>query len=65
MNKDEQTKTGMGLFGTLQIIFIVLKLAGLVDWPWFWILSPIIFEMGFVIFILLIACILTIVDNER
>lgn len=29
------------LFGLVQIVFIILKLAHVVDWFWSWVLSPI------------------------
>ena len=31
---------GLGLFGTLGVAFIVLKLVGVIDWSWWWVLSP-------------------------
>lgn len=30
----------VGIAGTLTIVFIVLKLCGLIAWPWTWVLSP-------------------------
>lgn len=39
---DKKTKRGgMGFLSTLTLIFVVLKLLGLIDWPWLWVLSPI------------------------
>ena len=32
---------GIGFTGLLTIVFIVLKLIGIIDWPWIWVLSPI------------------------
>lgn len=32
---------GIGFFGGLTIVFIVLKLMGEIDWSWAWVLSPI------------------------
>lgn len=32
---------GLGLLSTLTLIFLVLKLSGLVSWSWVWVLSPI------------------------
>ncbi|MEN6550074.1 MAG: hypothetical protein ABFE07_28865 [Armatimonadia bacterium] len=26
--------------GTVLVVFVVLKLAGLVDWSWWWVLAP-------------------------
>lgn len=30
----------VGIAGTLTIVFTVLKLCGLIAWPWTWVLSP-------------------------
>ena len=30
----------VGIAGTLTIVFIVLKLCGLITWSWTWVLSP-------------------------
>ena len=32
---------GIGFFGALAILFIGLKLGGLIDWSWWWVLAPI------------------------
>lgn len=31
---------GIGFFGLLTIVFIVLKLTDVIDWSWWWVLSP-------------------------
>lgn len=31
---------GIGLFGALGIVFVVLKLVGVIAWPWLWVLAP-------------------------
>lgn len=33
-------KSGLGLDGVLLIVFIVLKLCGVITWSWLWVLSP-------------------------
>ena len=47
---------GIGFFGLLGIVFIVLKLTGYIDWSWWIVLSPIwgSFLVGILILILLI-----------
>ena len=30
----------IGLGGILGIVFIVLRLVGVIDWSWLWVLSP-------------------------
>lgn len=46
--------SSLGLADILTVTFIVLKLIGVIDWPWLWVLSPIliIFALFLVIFIL-------------
>ena len=31
---------GMGFFDVLLIVFVVLKLCHVIDWSWWWVLSP-------------------------
>lgn len=31
---------GLGILGTLFIVFLVLKLTGNIDWSWWWVTSP-------------------------
>ena len=33
-------RTGLGIADVLLVIFIVLKLCGLISWSWVWVLSP-------------------------
>ena len=30
----------MGIFGTLFVIFLILKLTNVIDWSWWWITTP-------------------------
>lgn len=39
-SKKTASSGGLGLVGVLQIVFIVLKLCGLITWSWLWVLSP-------------------------
>lgn len=41
----------MSIFELLWIIFIVLKLVGLVDWSWWTVCSPILLEIGIYIIV--------------
>lgn len=38
--KDNDSSAGLGIAEVLTLIFIVLKLIGVIDWPWIWVLSP-------------------------
>lgn len=39
--KNEAAEGGIGFWGVLQIVFIVLKLCHVIEWSWLWVLSPI------------------------
>ena len=42
MGKDKKASSGgIGFIGLLTIVFIVLKLTGVISWSWWWVLSPI------------------------
>ena len=46
MSKDKQSG-GIGFLGLLTIAFIVLKLCAVIDWSWWWVLSPTLIPLGF------------------
>ena len=54
-DKSSSSSGGMGCLGTLTLIFIVLKLVGVITWSWFWVLSPAIFSFALLVLILLVA----------
>ena len=40
-NTSNSSSSGLGLGSVLTIIFVVLKLVGVIDWSWIWVLSPV------------------------
>ena len=34
------SSSGIGVLSTIGIVFIVLKLCGVIGWNWFWVLTP-------------------------
>lgn len=42
---------GSGFFGLLTIAFIVLKLTGVIDWSWLWVLAPLWIPWAIFLFI--------------
>ena len=51
----ESSSGGIGFAGVLTIVFVVLKLVGVITWSWWWVLSPLWISFGLVLVILLIA----------
>ena len=64
-DKVETSSGGIGFCGLLTIVFIVLKLVGIINWSWFWVLSPMIFSISFTVLILLIVFALVIWANSK
>lgn len=56
--RNESTNNGVGFIGLLTISFIILKLTGVIDWSWFWVLSPL--WIPFAAALLLITILLTV-----
>lgn len=53
---------GIGFFGLLGIVFITLKLCGVIDWEWWLVLAP-IWVPVLVVFVVIL--IITLVDALR
>jgi hypothetical protein len=45
---------GIGFFGVLTIVFVTLKLCHVINWSWWWVLSPLVFSIGLGLLLLLI-----------
>ena len=56
MNKENNNYTsgGINFAEALTIVFVVLKLCGIIKWSWVWVLSPIWIGLAFVAIVLLI-----------
>lgn len=54
---------GIGFSGLLTIVFIVLKLCGVIDWSWVWVLAPMWIGTALGLTILLIVIIITLIGD--
>ena len=54
---------GTGVLDILQIIFIVLKLTGLIDWSWWAVFIPLFISLGLVAILVIITVISRKVDE--
>jgi len=52
-NNNKESSGGIGLAGTLTIIFIILKLTEVITWSWLWVLSPLWISAALVFLFLL------------
>lgn len=65
----EQVKVsgGIGFSGLLTIVFIVLKLCGVISWKWIWVLAPMWISIAvvFLVVILFFFVYLLLPENKR
>lgn len=52
---------GIGFSGLLTIVFIVLKLCGVIDWSWIWVLAPMWVSIALCVAIILIVAIFSFI----
>lgn len=53
-NSSSNSSGGIGFVGLLTILFIALKLTHVIDWSWWWVLSPLWISAAFAAVVLLI-----------
>ena len=56
-NSSNSTAGGIGFTGVLTIVFVVLKLCGVIHWSWLWVLAPLWIPIVITLLILLIVII--------
>lgn len=54
---------GIGFFGALTIVFIVLKLCKVINWSWVWVLAPLWIPIALVIVLLIFYWILGLISK--
>nr|DAJ19004.1 MAG TPA: transmembrane protein [Siphoviridae sp. ctRJB2] len=53
--KVNNNSNGIGFVGALTIAFVVLKLMKIIDWSWWWVLSPLWISMLVVIVVIAVV----------
>lgn len=57
----KSTSSGIGVVSVLGVAFVVLKLCGVINWSWWWVLAPFWGQVVIVVVILLIVGICSLV----
>ena len=69
MNETKNAKVNVNVSSTfvtlLTILFIGLKLTGIITWSWLWVLSPLWISALLLVPIIIIAVILWIITNKK
>jgi hypothetical protein len=61
MSKSSSTSAGsggLGVFSVLGIIFITLKLCGVIHWSWLWVLAPFWIPLSLCVVVFFIGCLI-------
>lgn len=60
MDKKEKNASsgGIGFAGVLTIVFIVLKLCGVIAWSWWWVLAPVWITVAIYIIALVVVMVI-------
>ena len=53
-NNNNNSVVRIGFCGLLALVFIVLKLCGVIAWSWLWVLSPLWIPIAFVLTIVVL-----------
>ena len=56
-NKTVHTSSGIGMGTLLTIIFVILKLVGVITWSWVWVLAPLWISAALVVLIFIVCII--------
>lgn len=59
-----KTTGGIGFCGLLTIAFIVLKLCGVINWAWIWVLAPAWISISLGVIIVIIAMLIAALINR-
>lgn len=58
------TGGGIGVFGLLGVVFVILKLTGVITWSWLWVTAPFWGGLALLIGIIAIVALLAIILNK-
>ena len=60
---NSSSSSGIGFTGLLTVLFIGLKLAKVIEWSWWWVLSPLWIGIALVLGIFLVIGILYVINK--
>lgn len=64
MENNSNRNGGIGFFGLLGLVFIVLKLTGVINWAWVWVLAPIWGSLALVLILVLVLVIIKVLTER-
>ena len=58
------SSSGIGFTGMLTILFIALKLTGVIQWSWWWVLSPLWISFGILILFTILVTLAVVIFGK-
>lgn len=66
--KEKETSNvynGIGFFGLLQVVFIALKVAKVINWSWWLVFLPTWIDLGICLIVIIIAIVIATILSKR
>lgn len=60
MSNSSSSSSGIGFGGLLTVLFVALKLTGVIAWSWWWVLSPLWIGLAILLVVLAIVAVVAI-----
>lgn len=64
-NNRKNTYKGISICTVLTALFVILKLTGVIAWPWFWVLFPLILDLSVALILLVVLMVVKIIALKR
>ncbi len=58
------SSSGIGISTVVQIVFIILKLVGVINWPWMTVLIPLWIELGLILIAVTLLLVADLFDKD-
>jgi len=65
MNSDKETTGGVSFFGVLTVLFIGLKLSGIIHWSWMWVLAPVWAPSAIILIVLVVTYVVMLKGGRK
>lgn len=62
---NSNSNRGLGLGTILFVVFLILKLCGVIDWSWVWVTAPIWIPFGLGVILILVCFLISPKDTRR
>ncbi len=64
-NKNSNNAGGLGLGTILTVVFVILKLCGVINWAWVWVLAPLWISVALAIIFVIIAFVIAKIKERK